>query len=197
MTRLPFILDRVSDVLAVEPPKANQHHLLILDIAEMCHDLDEQLDALVGDHADGVLAIAEPKRFTRLLAERLSLEVQLTQAVSQSCCCATETASTDNPEDNAEGEPGGPGRPETIVHACLDAFAAAGDPPALLAADIVDHLRALPGSAEGPNPYVHLTQGHLGRLLAVHTVHPCSLSDGRGKGYRRSALTIALYGYPC
>ncbi|WP_217570572.1 hypothetical protein [Streptomyces sp. GbtcB7] len=194
MTRLPFIFDRVAEVLAVEPPRANPHHLMILDIAGDCHDLDQELDSLVGDHADGVFAIERPELFARQLAERLRLEVELTRLVSQTCCCAPASGATEA-EDDAPLHCRS--RPETILHACLDAFAAAGDPPALSAEALVDVLGDLSGGIDGRGPYAGLTEVRLAKFLALNNVYACAMDDDREvKGYRRGAVQFALKGYP-
>lgn len=193
MTRLSFILDRVAEALAVEPPSANQHHLAILEIARDCYDLDEALDALVGDHADGVLAIERPDTFAHRLAERLRLEVELTRLASQPCCCAPVSEATEAQEDFALhcGS-----EPETILHACRDAFAAAGDPPALTAADLIGLLSDLAGGSDGRGPYAGLTEARLAKLLALNNVYACAMDEDREvKGYRRGAVLIALQGF--
>jgi hypothetical protein len=194
LTHLLFILDRVTNALAVEPPQANQQHLLILDVARNCQELDEELDALVGDHADGVLAIEQPDLFARLLAERLALEVELTRLVSQPCCCAA-TAGDDETDDTENDDVlYCPSRPKTIVHACLDVFAAIGDPDAMASADLVNCLRDLPGVAEERWPYADLTQARLAKLLAPYKVRTrdTTVTNGRCcKAYRRQDLLAA------
>lgn len=195
MTRPPFIFDRVAEVLAVEPPLANPHHLMILDIARDCQDLDEELDALVGDRADGVLAIERPDLFARQLAERLRLEVELTRLLSQACCCGPASGATIEAEEDAP--PHCRNRPETILHACLDAFAAAGDPPSLSAEDLVASLSDLSGGDGARGPYAGLTEIRLAKLLALNNVYACAMDDDRKvKGYRRSAVLLALEGFP-
>lgn len=194
MTRLPFILDRVRDALSIDPPQANPHHLTILETAQYCWELDEHLDTLVGDHADAVGAIEQPELFTRLLHDRLRAEAALDQLLSAPCC----GIDTDPDEDNETRTTADdllccPGQPTTIVHACLNSFADAGDPPGMSSQDLIDQLRRRAPGPGGQGPYDGLIQTRLAQLLAFHHVYPCTMPEtAGGKGYRRSALLAAL-----
>ncbi|PJN30980.1 hypothetical protein CG747_45245 [Streptomyces sp. CB02959] len=185
----------MSEALSVEPAQAIQHHLLIAEVVQSCQDLDQQLDALVGDCADSIEAIDQPDLFTRLLLERLRLEQELNRLLCMPCGSFDVVAEgeTEPTEDNDVLR-----CPSRLVHACLDAFAAAGDPPAMSSADLVDSLRSLPGVAREQGPYAGLTHIRLAQLLAYYNVHPCIMPGGAdGKGYRRSVLLAALQGCVC
>ncbi|MFF3372071.1 hypothetical protein ACFYXF_03835 [Streptomyces sp. NPDC002680] len=190
MTRLPFVLDRVAEALAVDPPSTNQHHLAILETARDCYDLDEALGALVGESAEGALAIERPDTFAHHLAQRLRLEGELTRLVRQPCCCAPVYES-DEGEEDALMHCGS--EPEAILHACRDAFAAAGDPPALTEAELIGLLSGISEGSDGRVPYAGLSENRLSKLLVLNNVYPCAMGEDRqAKGYRRGAVLFAL-----
>ncbi|MFI2204808.1 DUF3631 domain-containing protein [Streptomyces sp. NPDC020192] len=87
-----------------------------------------------------------------------------------------------------------PDRPKSIVHACLQVFDALAGAEHVATADLVAHLRDLPGEGEGQQPYADITPHRLARLLAPHGVRPRKprTTDGsRSRGYRRSDLLAA------
>ncbi|MEV5878044.1 DUF3631 domain-containing protein [Streptomyces sp. NPDC052101] len=63
---------------------------------------------------------------------------------------------------------------ESIVHACLQVFGALADPAYVATADLVAHLRDLPGEGEGQRPYADITPIRLARLLAPMASGPAS-----------------------
>ncbi|AJC55044.1 DUF3631 domain-containing protein [Streptomyces sp. 769] len=200
MTHLNFILDRVSAALSIEPPGANPHHQLILDVAWSCWEMDDELDELIGDYSEGVSAIEKPERFASLLVERLKYEAELNQLLSMPCC--SPAAGEDGPPGPAEDAEAGccASQPQTIVHYCLDAFAAAGDPDVMSAADLSRALRSRPDVADAGWPDNYLSPVHLAQMLGGYDVRLCDATghDGRpSKGYRRSDLVAALPDCSC
>ncbi|KPC62642.1 hypothetical protein [Streptomyces chattanoogensis] len=199
MTHLPFILDRVSAALSIEPPRANPHHQLILDVAWSCWEMDEELDELIGDYTEGVSAIEKPERFASLLVERLKYEAELNQLLSMPCCRAA--AGENGPSGTAEDDEAGccASQPRTIVHYCLDAFAAADDPDVMSAADLSRALRSGPDVADTGWPDNYLSPVHLAQLLGGYGIRLCdaTVNERRCKAYRRIDLLAALPGCSC
>ncbi|MET9812374.1 DUF3631 domain-containing protein [Streptomyces sp. NPDC006355] len=211
MTQFPTLIDQVATaVLAPVAATENPHHRAILDVFTEVQDLDRQLAALSGDKLpDGVSVAEQLEKLTDVLVERMAAGAELGALLSTPCCCAAapeddEEDDTKDAQDAGEDEDDDflscPSRPKTIVHACLDVFAAVGDPDTMACADLVLCLRDLPGVAEGRWPYADLTQVRLAQLLAPYGVRPrdTTAHDGRRyKAYRRTDLLDARAGCSC
>ncbi|MEV7196924.1 DUF3631 domain-containing protein [Streptomyces sp. NPDC093510] len=204
-THSPSGLDDLTAALAgLGISQENPHHRAILDAHCRVQQLDAQLLAMAGDRPTVCFADAHEQleQLTDLLILRLLAGAELTLLLSTPCCCspASDEGEADTAEDEvdtAEGEAdcrSCPVAEHTIVHACLDAFAADGDPAAMSSAALTDRLRHLPGMAEDRWSYAELTPHRLGRLLAPYGARPRNVRFGtyQLKGYLRSSLQAAL-----
>ncbi|MEV0259392.1 DUF3631 domain-containing protein [Streptomyces sp. NPDC050732] len=201
--RFPSGLDDLSAALAgIEIPQENPHHRAILDAHRRVQQLDAQLLAVAGDGPTHCCTDArgQLEQLTDILILRLLAGAELTRLLSSPCCCspASDEAEADTAEDEAECR-SCLAAEHTIVHACLDAFAADGDPAAMSSAALTDRLRRLPGMAEARWTYAELTPQRLGRLLAPYGARPRNVRFGtyQLKGYLRSSLMAALPDCSC
>ena len=201
----PAGLDGLTAAIAgLEIPQANPHHRAILETHRRVQQLDEQLLAVTRGEPVGSLADTHEQleRLTDLLGVRMLAGAQLSRLLSTECCCrATDDGEEENAED-AEGAPDGrscPAAVHTIVHVCLDVFAADGDPDAMSSADLAHRLRQLSGMAEDRWSYAELTPLHLSQLLARYGVRSRNVRFGSRqlKGYLRSSLQAALPDCSC
>ncbi|WP_435217617.1 DUF3631 domain-containing protein [Streptomyces sp. bgisy034] len=199
-TPFPASLDDLTAAIAgLEIPQANPHHRAILETYRRVQQLDEQLLAVTRGESASCLADTHEQleRLTDLLGLRMLAGAQLSHLTSTECCCR---AADDGEEENAEHAEGAadgrscPSAGHTIVHACLDVFAADGDPDAMSSADLAHRLRQLPGMAEDRWSYAELTPQRLSQLLARYGVRPRNVRFGSRqlKGYLRSSLQAAL-----
>ncbi|MYT96594.1 MULTISPECIES: DUF3631 domain-containing protein [unclassified Streptomyces] len=197
-THFPSGLDDLTAALAdFDTPQENPHHRAILDAYRRVQQLDAQLLAVAGGGPTGCLADAHEQleQLTDVLILRVLAGAELTRLLSTKCCCSH--AADEGEADTAEDEAGCrscPAAEHTIVHACLDAFAADGDPAAMSSADLTDRLRQLPGMAEDRWSYAELSPLRLSRLLAPYGARPRNVRFGtyQLKGYLRSSLMAAL-----
>ncbi|MEU1329514.1 DUF3631 domain-containing protein [Streptomyces sp. NPDC005865] len=202
-THFPACLDDLTAALAgLDIPQENPHHRAILDAHRRVQQLDAHLLTGAGDGPPGCLADPHEQReqLTHVLILRLLAGYELTRLLSIQGCGSQ--IGGDSEADTAEEEVdcrSCPAAEHTIVHACLDAFAAEGDPAAMSSADLTDHLHQLPGMAEGRWSYAELTPLRLARLLALYGARPRNVRFGihQLKGYLRSSLTAALPDCSC
>ncbi|MFC9228388.1 DUF3631 domain-containing protein [Streptomyces decoyicus] len=106
----------------------------------------------------------------------------------------------DLPEEACEEFLSCPSRPQTIIHACLDAFDALGAVDYVSTAELVSSLRELSGEAEERWHYADLTPIRLALLLRPYGVQPRKprAADGsRYRAYRRSDLLAARPNCSC
>ncbi|MFJ9033646.1 DUF3631 domain-containing protein [Streptomyces sp. NPDC102274] len=203
MTTFPSLLDALTTTLLDSDPRPeNPQHRALLDTYADVRALDRQLVAWAERHpSDDAGAADQLERLVDLLVERLAAGAELSRLLSMACCCADPEA--DNSAEDCDEHFGGDGDflccpgdcpPATIVHACLDMFATAGDPEAMASAELTDRLRHLPGLAEGRWAYAELTPLRLARLLAPYGARPRNSRFGEGqlKSYLRSSLVAAL-----
>ncbi|MBV9026225.1 MAG: DUF3631 domain-containing protein [Streptomycetaceae bacterium] len=195
----PTLFDTLAtNVLAGEPLPENPRHRMLLDTFIEIQRLDQQLtDLISSDLPAGDSAANTLEHLTDLLTDRLLAGYELAQLLSVACCCAEDEDSNDTEDTEDDDDflscPGQCRQPESIVHACLEVFAAIGDPDAMASADLVTCLRDLPGVAEG-----RWRQARLAQLLAPYEVstRDVTLPDKRRrKSYRRGALLAALPGH--
>ncbi|MFD9779504.1 DUF3631 domain-containing protein [[Kitasatospora] papulosa] len=89
-----------------------------------------------------------------------------------------------------------PSRPQTIVHACLDAFDAHGSPEYVSSAELVERLRELPGHADARWRYADLSALRLSLILrrsyGVQSHRPRAADGSRYRAFRRADLLGAL-----
>lgn len=208
-TPLPAGLDDLTAAIAaLEIPQANPHHRAILETYRRVQQLDHQLLGAAGGETAGCFADTHEQleQLTELLGLRMLAGAELTRLLSTECCCsgAADEGGGENAENaqDAEGAPDSrvcPAAGHTIVHACLDVFAADGDPDAMSSADLTERLRRLPGMAEDRWSYAELTALRLSHLLARHGVRPRNVRLGSHqlKGYLRSTLQAALPDCSC
>ncbi|MGW2917748.1 DUF3631 domain-containing protein [Streptomyces angustmyceticus] len=93
-----------------------------------------------------------------------------------------------------------PSRPQTIIHACLDAFDALGAVDYVSTTELAASLRELSGEAEERWRYADLTPIRLALLLRPYGVQPRKprAADGsRYRAYRRSDLLAARPNCSC
>ncbi|MFD9817466.1 DUF3631 domain-containing protein [Streptomyces violascens] len=227
MTHFPTLIDQVATaVLAPAPVTENPHHRAILDVFVEIQDLDRQLAVLSGEERpDGVSATEQLETLTDVLIERMAAGAELSALLSTSCCCvaAYEPAPEADYEPVDDQEPdfepdfedyepdfeelapeedflSCPSSPKTIVHACLDVFDTLTAQEYAGTADLVTHLRTLPGEAEGRWRYADLTPIRLALLLRPYGVQPRKprAADGsRYRAYRREDLLAARPNCPC
>lgn len=203
-THFPSGLDDLTAALTgLDTPQENPHHRAIVDTYRRVQQLDAQLLAVAGGEPTGCLADAHEQleQLTDVLILRVLAGSELTRLLSTQSCCphADGDAEADTTEDEADCR-SCPHAEHTIVHACLDVFAAHGDPDAMSSADLTDRLRRLPGMAEGRWSYAELTPLRLGRLLAPYGTRPRNIRVSTSyqlKGYLRSSLEAALPGCSC
>ncbi|MFD4476456.1 DUF3631 domain-containing protein [Streptomyces sp. NPDC058471] len=202
-THFPSGLDDLTAAIAgLELPQENPHHRAIVDTYRRVQQMDAQLLAVTGGGPIGCRADAHEQleQLTDALILRVLAGAELTRLLSIQCCCAPVVG--DGEADTAEDEAdcrSCPYAEQTIVHACLDAFAADGDPDAMSSADLADRLRQVPGMAEGRWSCAELTPLRLSRLLAPYGARPRNVRFGTGqlKGYLRSSLEAALPDCSC
>lgn len=192
MINLPSVLSRLTNAVSAEPSGATSQHMTIHDVALYCWELDEELDQLVTDPADGPTAVTQPERFTRLLLDRLRAEEALNALLTNPCCPSAEDAEGGG-LDSAEQSESDATQPATLVDVCLEAFRDAGLPATMSSADLVSRLRERPGMAGGRWLYAELTPLRLSRILAPYGVRPRTIRfpEQQLKGYFRSAFTAA------
>ncbi|MBM7167066.1 DUF3631 domain-containing protein [Streptomyces sp. G44] len=202
-THFPSGLDNLTAALAeLDTPQENPHHRAIVDTYRRVQQLDVQLLAVAGGEPTGCLADTHDQleQLTDALILRLLAGAELTRLLSiQSCCAAVGgDGEADTAEDKADCR-SCPDTEHTIVHACLDVFAADGNPDAMSSADLTDRLRQFPGMAESRWSYAELTPLRLSRLLATYGARPRNIRFGTHqlKGYLRSSLEAALPGCSC
>ncbi|MFD4123902.1 DUF3631 domain-containing protein [Streptomyces globisporus] len=192
MIHLAFVLSRLANAVSAEPARAIPQHLTILDAALYCWELDEDLNQLVTDPADGSTAVQQPERFTRLLLDRLRAEKDLNTLLTTPCCAPTPDGDVKGPD---HADPSSSGEPYTgnVVDACLQAFRDAGLPAAMSSADLVSRLRSRPGLAGSHWNYAELTPLRLSRILAPHGVRPRTIRfpERQLKGYLRTSFPEA------
>lgn len=190
MINLPFVLSRLANAVSAEPARALPQHLMILDAALYCWELDEDLNQLVTDPADGSTAVQQPERFTRLLLDRLRAEKDLNTLLTTPWCAPAPDGDLKGP---GPADPSSSGEPYTVVDACLQAFLDAGLPAAMSSADLVSRLRARPGLAGSHWNYAELTPLRLSRILAPHGVRPRTIRfpERQLKGYLRTSFQQA------
>ncbi|PZT68336.1 DUF3631 domain-containing protein [Streptomyces sp. SW4] len=199
----PSGLDDLTTPLAgLDAPQENPHHRAILDAYQRVQQMYAQLIAVAGGGSTGCLADAHEQleQLTDVLILRVLAGAELTRLLSIPCCCSH--AAGDSDEDTAKDAVdccSCPAAEHTIVHACLDAFTADGDPVAMSSADLTDRLRQMPGVAEGRWSYAELTPLRLSRLLAPYGARPRNVRFGTHqlKGYLRSSLEAALPDCSC
>lgn len=202
-THFPSGLDDLTAALAgFGTPQENPHHRAILDAYRRVQQMDAQFLAVAGGGAAGCFAGAHERleELTDVLFLRVLAGAELTRLLSIPCCCSH--AGGDGDEDTAKDAVdcrSCPAAEHTIVHACLDVFAADGDPAAMSSADLIDRLRQMSGLAEGRWSYAELTPLRLSRLLAPYGARPRNVRFGAHqlKGYLRSSLTAALPDCSC
>lgn len=192
MTHLAFVLSRLANAVSAEPARAVPQHLTILDAALYCWELDEDLDQLVTDPADGSTAVQEPERFTRLLLDRLRAEKDLSTLLTTPCCAPGPEGDVKGP-GHADRSSSGVPNPGNVVDACLQAFRDAGLPATMSSAELVSRLRARPGLAGNRWQYAELTPIRLSRILAPHGVRPRTIRfpERQLKGYLRTSFPEA------
>ncbi|MFI6012501.1 DUF3631 domain-containing protein [Streptomyces sp. NPDC051243] len=196
--------DLTAAIAGLEIPQANPPPPGDPGDYRRVQQLDEQVLAVTRGESASCLADTHEQleRLTDLLGVRMLAGAQLSRLLSTECCCrAADDGEEENAED-AEGAPDGrscPATVHTIVHACLDVFAADGDPDAMSSADLTHRLRQLPGMAEDRWSYAELTPQRLSQLLARYGVRPRNVRFGSRqlKGYLRSSLQAALPDCSC
>lgn len=194
--------DLTAALAGLDTPQENPHHRAILDAYRRVQQMDAQFLAVAGGGSTGCFAGAHEQleQLTDVLMLRVLVGAELTRLLSIPCCCSHAVGDSD--EDTAKDAVdcrSCPAAQHTIVHACLDAFAADGDPSAVSSADLTDRQRQMPGMAEGRWSYADLTPLRLSRLLAPYGVRPRNVRFGtyQLKGYLRSSLTAALPDCSC
>lgn len=193
--------DLTAAIAGLELPQENPCHRAILDTYLRVQQLDERLLAGAGGELADYVGDAHQQleQLTDLLALRVRAGAELAHLLSGTCCCSAD----DEDEEEAAGDEPDcrpcPAAPHTIVHACLDAFAAAGDPDTMSSADLTNRLRQLPGRAEDRWSYAELTPLRLSRLLAPYGARPRNVcfATHQLKGYLRSSLQAALPDCSC
>ncbi|MGW2858279.1 DUF3631 domain-containing protein [Streptomyces sp. NPDC001205] len=200
-THFPSGLDDLTAALAgLDVPQENPHHRALVDTWRRVQQLDAQLLAVAGGEPTGCLADAheELEQLTDILILRVLAGAELTHLLSIPCCGPHADGEADTTEDEADCR-SCPYAEHTIVHACLDAFAADGDPAAMSSADLAGRLRQLPGRVEDRWSYAELTPLRLSHLLAPYGVRPRTIRFGTGqlKGYPRNSLEAALPDCSC
>ncbi|MEU4347062.1 DUF3631 domain-containing protein [Streptomyces sp. NPDC023838] len=194
--------DLTAALTGFEIPQENPHHRAIVDTYRRVQQLNAQLLTVAGDGPTGCLADTHEQleQLSDVLILRVLAGAELTRLLSIPCCPHT---GNDSEQDAAQAEADCRSCPQaehTIVHACLDVFAAHSDPDAMSSADLTDRLRELPGMAEGRWSYAELTPHRLGRLLAPYGARSCNIRVGPSyqlKGYLRSSLQAALPDCSC
>ncbi|MGP9017620.1 DUF3631 domain-containing protein [Streptomyces sp. BR1] len=199
-THFPSGLDDLTAALTgFDIPQENPHHRAIVDTHRRVQQLDARLLAVAGGEPTGRLADTgeQLEQLTDLLILRVLAGAELTRLLSTACCCAP--VGEQDAAYKAADCRSCPQAAHTIVHACLDAFAAAGDPAAMSSAELTDHLRQLPGTAEDRWAYAELTPKRLGYLLTPYGARSRNIRFGacQLKGYLRSSLTAALPDCSC
>ncbi|MEV5979627.1 DUF3631 domain-containing protein [Streptomyces sp. NPDC052114] len=206
-THFPSGLDDLTAALTgLEIPQENPHHRAIVDTYRRVQQLDAQLLAVAVGEPTGCLADTSEQleQLTDVLILRVLAGAELAHRLSLPCCCPDDggdggDGEADSGEDEADCR-SCPYAEHTVVHACLDVFAADGDPAAMSSADLTDRLRQLPGMAEDRWSYAELTPQRLGRLLAPYGARPRNIRISTSyqlKGYLRSSLTAALPDCSC